>query len=80
MVVGDYFETQIFNHNVQFSASVALSSLGVVTSNTSSIATAEAIVDAYVATAPHAAQAATTSQSAVNVVGVTPSHDLAIAA
>jgi hypothetical protein len=80
LTVGDYFDTQIFNNNVQFSQSVALAALAAVTSSASSITTAEALVNTYVATAPHAAQAATSSQAAVNVVGVSPSHDLAIAA
>jgi hypothetical protein len=80
LTVGDYFDTQIFNNNVQFSQSVALAALAAVTANASSITTAEALVNTYVATAPHAAQAATGSQAAVNVVGVSPSHDLAIAA
>jgi hypothetical protein len=80
LTVGDYFDTQIFNNNVQFSQSVALAALAAVTSSASSVTTAEALVNTYVATAPHAAQAATSSQAAVNVVGVSPSHDLAIAA
>ena len=80
LTVGDYFDTQIFNNNVQFSQSVALAALAAVTSSASSVTTAEALVNTYVATAPHAAQAATLSQAAVNVVGVSPSHDLAIAA
>jgi hypothetical protein len=54
--------------------------LNAVTFNTSSITTAEALVNAYVATAPHAAQAATASQAEVNVVGDSPNHDLATAA
>jgi hypothetical protein len=80
LTVGDYFDTQIFNSNVQFSASVANAALAAVTSSASSITTAEALVNAYVATAPQAAQAATASPAEVNVVGVSPSHDLAIAA
>ena len=80
VVVGDYFDTLIFNNNVQFSASVALAAFNAVTFNQSSIATAEAIIEAYVKTAAHAAQTATASQTEVGVVGVTPSHDLAIAA
>ena len=48
--------------------------------NTSSVATAEAIIDAYVKTAPAASQSATASQAEVNVVGISPSQDLAIAA
>ena len=77
VTVGDYFDTQIFNHNVQFSASVASAALSAVTFNTSSIATAEAIVNAYVQTAPSASQSAT--QAEVSLVGISPSHDLAIA-
>ena len=80
VVVGDYFDTQIFTHNVQFSQSVALAVLNAVTFNASSIATAEAIVNAYVQTAPSASQAAMASQAEVNVVGISPSHDLVIAA
>ena len=80
VTVGDYFDTQIFNNNMQFSASVALSALGAVTFNTSSIATAEAIVNTYVGTAPLASQSATASQAEVNVVGISPNHDLAVAA
>jgi hypothetical protein len=80
LTVGDYFDTQIFNNNVQFSQSVALAALAAVTSSASSVTTAEALVNTYVATAPHAAQAATSSQAEVNLVGVSASHDLAIAA
>jgi hypothetical protein len=80
VTVGDYFDTQIFTHNVQFSDSVALAALSTVTFNTSSIATAEAIVDAYVKTAPAASQSATAAQAEVSLVGISPSHDLAIAA
>ena len=80
VVVGNYFDTQIFTHNVQFSDSVALAALNAVTSSASSVTTAEALVNTYVATAPHAAQAAASSQSEVGLVGISPSHDLAIAA
>ena len=79
VTVGDYFDTQIFNNNVQFSASVASAALAAVTSSASSVTTAEAIVDTYVKTAPAASQAATGLQAEVNVVGVSPSHDVAIA-
>jgi hypothetical protein len=48
VTVGDYYDTQIFNNNVQFSDSVALSALGAVTFDTSSIAAAETIINAYV--------------------------------
>jgi hypothetical protein len=78
LTVGDYFDTQIFNNNVQFSQSVALGALAAVTSSASSVTTAEAIVNTYVKTAPHAS--VTASQAEVNVVGISPSHDLAIAA
>jgi hypothetical protein len=74
VTVGDYYDTQIYAHNLQFSDSVALAAFGAVTSNASSIATAEGIVNAYVQTAP------TASQAEVNLVGISPSHDLAIAA
>ena len=80
VTVSDYYDTQIYSHSVAFSNSVALAALNAVTSNTSSIATAEAIVNAYVATAPLASQSATASQAEVNLVGVSPSHDLASAA
>jgi hypothetical protein len=80
VTVGDYFDTQIFNHNVQFSGAVALAALKAVTFSASSITTAEAIVDAYVLTAPSASQAATASQTEVNLVGMSPSHDLLNAA
>ena len=79
MAVGDYYDTQIFSHNVQFSGAVAQAALSAVTFNALSIATAEAIVDAYVKTAPSTAQAATALQTEVNLVGTSPSHDLAIA-
>jgi hypothetical protein len=78
LVVGDYFDTQIFNNNVQFSQSVALAALAAVTANASSVTTAEAIISTYIKTAPHASAAA--SQAEVGLVGVSPSHDLAVAA
>ena len=80
LTVGDYFDTQIFNNNVQFSASVASATLAAVTLSASSVTTAEAIVDAYVKTAPAASHSATVSQAEVGLVGVSANHDLAIAA
>ena len=67
LTVGDYFDTQTFNHNVQFSQSVALAALAAVTSSASSVTTPEVLVNTYVATAPHAAQV---SQAEVNLVGL----------
>ena len=78
--VGEYYYTQIYNHNVQFSVASAQAAVSGVTYSQLSIATAEAIVDAYVKTAPTASQAATASQAEVNLVGISPSHDLASAA
>ena len=80
VTVGEYYYTHIFSHNVQFSLASAQAALSAVTFNSSSITTAEAIVDAYVQTAPSASQSATASQAEVNLVGIAPSHDLAIAA
>ena len=80
VTVGDYFDTQIYVHNVQFSASVALSALDAVTFNASSIATAESIVDVYVQTVPSASQSATASPAEVSLVGISQSHDGGIAA
>jgi hypothetical protein len=80
VTVAEYYDMQIISHNVQFSLASAQAAMGAVTFNASSIATAEAIVNTYVATAPAASQSATASQAEVNVVGVTPSHDLALAA
>ena len=80
LTVGNYFDTQIFNNNVQFSASVASAALAAVTANASSVTTAEAIVDTYVKTAPAASHSATVSQAEVGLVGTSPSHDLAVAA
>jgi len=77
VTVGDYFDTQIFNNNVQYSNSVAHAAMSAVTSNTPSVATAEAIVDTYVKTAPLASAAA--SQADVSLVGILTSHDGGIA-
>lgn len=77
VVVGDYFDTQIFNNDVQFSSTVALAALSAVTSSASSVATAETIVDTYVRTAPLAS--ATASQADVSLVGISTSHDSGIA-
>jgi len=77
VTVGDYFDTQIFNNNVQYSNSVAHAAMSAVTSNTPSVATAEAIVDTYVNTAPLASAAA--SQADVSLVGILTSHDGGIA-
>jgi ELWxxDGT repeat protein len=77
LIVGDYFDTQIFNNDVQFSSTVALAALSAVTSSASSVATAETIVDTYVRTAPLAS--ATASQAEVSLVGISTSHDSGIA-
>jgi hypothetical protein len=77
VTVGDYYDTQIYTHSVQFSGSVALAAFAAATSSASSVATAEALINAYVQTAPAASQSATAE---VNLVGTSPSHDLVIAA
>ncbi len=74
VTVGDYYDTQISNNNVQFSVASAQAALSAVTSNVSSIATAEALVDAYVKTAPPAAT--TASQTEVSLVGISAGNDL----
>jgi Rieske Fe-S protein len=76
VTVGEYYYTQIFSHNVQFTTASAQAALSAVTFNASSIATAEAIVNSYVQTAPSAAQAATASQTEVNLVGISTGQDL----
>jgi hypothetical protein len=80
VTVGEYYYTQIFSHNVQFTTASAEAALSAVTFNASSIATAEAIVNSYVQTAPSAAQAATASQTEVNLVGISTGQDLTHAA
>lgn len=77
VTVGDYFDTQIFNNNVQFSGTVAMAALSAVTFSASSVATAEAIVDTYAKTGPLASAAA--SQADVSLVGISPSHESGIA-
>ena len=76
VVVGEYYYTQIFSHNVPFSLASSQAALSAVTFNTSSIATAEAIVDSYVQTESSASQTVTASQAQVNLVGLSTGHDL----
>ena len=74
VTVGDYYDTQVFSQNVQFSVASAQAALSAVNSATSSITAAQAIVDAYVRTAP--AGTTTASQSDVNLVGILNAPDL----
>ena len=71
--VGDYYDTQINAHGMQFTVASAQAALSAVTSDTSTIAAAEAVVDAYIKSA---ATAAAVSQSDVNLVGNAAGHDL----
>lgn len=73
VTVGDYYDTQIDAQDVPFSVASAQAALSAVTSDSSSIAAAEAVVDAYIRSAT---TTATVSQSDVTAVGSSAGHDL----
>jgi hypothetical protein len=73
LTVSAYYDAQVFSHNVQFSVASARAALGAVTSAPASVAAAEAIVDAYVKTAP--AASASASQADVSPVGISMAPD-----
>ena len=73
VAVANYLDTQVVNNNVAFSMDSAKAAMAAATSDPSSVAAAQSIVDAYVKTAPHAM--ADGSHTEVTVVGVSASHD-----
>lgn len=80
VTVGNYYVTQISSHHVQFSVDSARAALAAVTTNPASIAAAEAIVDAYVKTAPAGTAVDSQSDAAladVGLVGISTAHELA---
>jgi hypothetical protein len=75
VTLGDYYSTQVFNHDAQFTIASARAALSAVTSDASSVATAEGTVDAYIKSAPPSV--ATASHPEVGLVGISTGLDVA---
>ncbi len=72
--VGDYYDTQAFSRDAQFSAALAHSALSAVTFDASTVDAAKSMIDSNIKAAP--AAGAVALQSEVDLVGSTALHEI----